>query len=73
MKFYHYCFDGEALGGLIIILAKNKEQADIVAEKSLKNRYKREKDPVKNHELELMCECTFDSEGDEVHFWDGEY
>lgn len=50
MKFYNYSFDGEALGGEITILAKNRNDADKLAEKSLKSRYPKLKNPVEYKE-----------------------
>lgn len=73
MKVYRYWFDGEALGGTIVVVAKNETKAFELAEKSLKGRYPREKHPAKNHELELFDEYDFDPNGCEVYFWDGEY
>lgn len=73
MKFYDYFFCGEALGGEIIVVAKNREQADKLAADRLKERYKKYKDPVKSFELEFGCEWEFDPEGCVAHFWDGDY
>jgi hypothetical protein len=75
MRIFRYLFDGEALGGEMVIVANSIPQADKLAEEKLKKRYPKIKDPAKTHNL------TFDDnsgkllnpEGDVVYFWDGDY
>ena len=73
MKLYHFDFDGVYLGGEIVIVAKDREQAQQLAEETLKRCYSKLKDPVKSLELSFDCEGEFNPEGCVVHYWDGDY
>lgn len=76
---YRFTFDGMALGGEMVVLAENPQDATKAAERRLKE-YAPDKDPYEDLDLEI--ERFHDGRPDEVvdlstaqvvHFWDGDY
>jgi len=72
MKTFTYSFDGEALGGEIVVVAKNREDADRLALEAFKERYPRLTGTIEKY-LTFDGETKFSSKGQVVHFWDGDY
>jgi len=72
MKMYSYSFDGEALGGQIVVVAKNKEKADVLAQNAYADRYPSRANEAEQ-DLSFLSESKFNSKGQVVYFDDGDY
>lgn len=74
MIFYRYRFDGEALGGEMIVIAHSRKDADKLAEEQLRSSYKRLKDPIKSLNLEFENSWEHDRLlGSVVYYCNGDY